>query len=120
MSLGEILRNLLEERDITQKQLAEKLSVGASTLSNYIQNTREPDYETLRRLASFFEVSTDYLLEHKTTLISNSQENALLRIFRTLTNDQQELFIEQGKLFIAQNYKKRKSSDSMISNDNAG
>ena len=119
MSLGEILRNLLEERDITQKQLADILNVGASTLSNYIQNSREPDYETLRRLASYFEVSTDYLLEFKTAQVSSLQESELLRVFRTLTNDQQELFIEQGKLFIAQNYKKRKSSDSMISGSGA-
>jgi len=78
-------------------------------------NTREPDYETLRRLACFFDVSTDYLLEYKTPQAASSQENELLRIFRTLSNDQQELFIEQGKLFIAQNYKKRKSSESKTS-----
>ena len=120
MSLGEILRNLLEERDITQKQLADILNVGASTLSNYIQNTREPDYETLKRLAIYFDVSTDYLLEYRITLVASSQEAELLRIFRTLTNDQQELYIEQGKLFIAQNCKKRRSSKSAILSNNTG
>ena len=108
------------ERDITQKQLADILNVAASTLGNYIQNTREPDYETLKRLASFFDVSIDYLLEYRTTQVIYNNEDELLRVFRSLTHDQQELYIEQGKLFIAQNYKKRKPSDSMVSNDSTG
>ena len=107
MSLGEMLRYLLEERDITQKQLAECMNIGASTLGNYIQNIREPDYEMLKELASFFGVSTDYLLEHKVDQTVCSHEVELLRVFRALEKDQQELFIEQGKLFIAQNNKKR-------------
>ena len=120
MSLGEILRSLLDERDIAQKQLADSLNVGASTIGNYIQNIREPDYEMLRSLATYFEVSTDYLLEHRTDQTICFQEDELLRIFRALTKDQQELYIEQGKLFIAHNYKKRKSSDLKTSVDKSG
>jgi len=118
MGLGEILRNLLDEKDITQKQLADMLNVGASTLGNYIQNTREPDYITLKRLANYFDVSIDYLLGNRTPLAACSQEDELLRVFRSLSDDQQDLLIEQGKLLIAQNHKKRKSSDSMVSNRN--
>lgn len=106
MSLGEILRNLMDERDITQKKLADSLNVGASTLGNYIQNTREPDYDMLRALANYFNVSTDYLLEHEANENLSHHENELLRIFRALTCDQQELFIKQGKLFITHNNKK--------------
>jgi len=110
----------MEERDITQKQLADMLNIGVSTLGNYIQNTREPDYDTLKRLASFFNVSIDYLLDYRTAQAACFDEDELLRIFRTLSHDQQELFIEQGKLLIAHNCKKIKSSDSMISDGNAG
>ena len=114
MSLGDILRNLMDERDITQKELADSLSIGASTLGNYIQNTREPDYEMLRTIAEYFGVSTDYLLEHKVSEGASHLEIELLRIFRSLTLDQRELYIEQGKLFVAQNHKKRKSSELKI------
>ena len=108
MTIGEILRNLLSDMDITQKQLAESLNMGASTLSNYFQNNREPGYGTLKRLADFFNVSTDYLLDHRANLATSHREDELLHIFRALTDDQQELYIEQGKLFVAQNNKKRK------------
>lgn len=37
MSLGENLRNLIDERDMTQKELAKILNIAASTLGGYIQ-----------------------------------------------------------------------------------
>ena len=120
VSLGEILRNLLDERDVTQKQLADNLNIGASTLGNYIQDIREPDYNVLKDLATFFDVTTDYLLEHRTKITSSMQEDEILRIFRSLSLDQQELLIEQGKLLITHNCKKRKSSESKTSDNKTG
>ena len=110
MTLGEILRNLIAEKDITQKQLADSLNISASTLGNYIQNTREPDYAMLKSFANYFNVTTDYFLDHRTNQTLSHLEDELLRVFRLLTAEQQELFIEQGKLFIAHNNKKEKSS----------
>lgn len=120
MTLGEILRNLLIEKDITQKQLAESLNIAPSTLGNYIQNVREPDYEMLKCFADYFNVSTDYLLNHRANGATSHKEDELLRVFRALTKDQQEIFIEQGKLFIVQNNKKEKSSDLKIAEDKIG
>lgn len=42
MSFGDNLRALIEERDITQKELAKKLNIAPSTLGSYVQNVREP------------------------------------------------------------------------------
>jgi transcriptional regulator with XRE-family HTH domain len=57
------LRELREEKQITQKSLAEILGLSSrSTIANYEQNDREPDYETLIKIAKYFEVSIDYLL----------------------------------------------------------
>lgn len=44
MSFGENLRTLIEERDMTQKELAAKLNIAPSTMGSYVQNTREPDF----------------------------------------------------------------------------
>lgn len=106
-----MLRDLIEEREITQKQLANSLNISPSTLGNYVQNVREPDFAMLKSLADYFGVSTDYLLDHRTGKALSHQEDQLLQIFRALNTDQKELYVEQGKLFIAQNNKKGKSSD---------
>ena len=47
MSFGENLRSLIEERDMTQKELAIQLNIAPSTMGSYVQNTREPDFATL-------------------------------------------------------------------------
>ena len=107
MSLGETLRNLIEQQGITQKELAAKLSITPSALGNYVQNTREPDYHTLIKIADYFQVSTDCLLGHNAPRQNLSQEEEmLLRIFRSLNDDQREIYLEQGKIFMKQNNKK--------------
>ena len=106
MALGEILRELLEEKGITQKELAKSLNIGSSTLGNYIQNTREPDYAILKDFADYFGVSTDYLLDHRHSQLASRQEDVLLHIFRALTLDEQELFLEMGRAFFAHKNKR--------------
>lgn len=110
MSFGDILRELLNDRDITQKQLAMSLNIAASTLGNYIQNSREPDFETLKRLADFFDVSVDYLLSHPSKKADNIAEGELLYIFRSLTPEQQKIYIEQGKAIVKLNNKRNTKS----------
>ncbi len=66
MEFNERLRYLIDCEEIKIKDLAPKLCLSASTLSNYAQGIREPDYDTLRRIADYFGVSIDYLLGHKT------------------------------------------------------
>ena len=55
MKFGDILRELLEENELTQKQLAQDLNIAPSTLGNYIRNIREPDFETLKIFATYFQ-----------------------------------------------------------------
>lgn len=56
------LKSLRENRGISQKFVAEKIGINNSTLSGYESGYREPDAETLKKLADFYEVTTDYLL----------------------------------------------------------
>ena len=54
---------LRKERNITQKQLAEAVNVGQSTVSGWENGLFEPTASVIRDLCSFFEVSADYLLD---------------------------------------------------------
>ena len=78
MDFSDTLRMLIEEKDITQKELAKQLHLAPSTLGSYVQGSREPDFSTLKQIADYFEVSTDYLLGHYTASISSPLENELL------------------------------------------
>ena len=100
MLFGDILRTLLEDRNLTQKQFANDLNIAASTIGNYIRNLRQPDFDTIRKIANYFNVSTDYLLNHSYNSTLNKAEMDLLRIFRELDSEQKEIFINQGKAFL--------------------
>ena len=62
MKFGHILRELREEKDILQVELAKKLNITSQSLSQYELGKRMPDIEMIDRLANFFNVSVDYLL----------------------------------------------------------
>jgi len=115
MTFGEILKGLLEEKGITQKQLANELNIAANTLGNYFRGTREPDFETLKLLAGYFETSTDYLLNYRTGKTHSHKEDELLRVFRAMTDDQKDIYITQGKAFIRTDRKEAARSSRLTS-----
>lgn len=105
MTFSEILRNLIEENSLTQKQLASELNISQSTIGGYVQGTREPDFETLKLFARYFRVSPNYLLSFPSGMINTPREQEILRIFRSLSDEQQLMFIEQGKAILKINHR---------------
>jgi len=98
MQFGDTLRWLIDENEIAQKKLAEDLHVAASTIANYVSGLREPDYDTLKRIAAYFNVSIDYLLDYHTRQGENDMEEDLLCVFRQQPPMQQRIFLEQGRI----------------------
>lgn len=59
---SETLRELRQRFKLKQDQIAEILNVPCRTYGSWERNERQPDFETLLKIADFFQVSTDYLL----------------------------------------------------------
>ena len=57
------LRDFREDRDISQREMAEFLNVAQTTYSDYERGKINIPLDTLRKLALFFDTSIDYLLE---------------------------------------------------------
>lgn len=115
MEFSDKLRSLIEEKKITQKQLAVDLKIPVSTLGGYVQGTSEPDFETLKMISKYFCVTPNYLLDYHTNNIRNNKEEDILRIFRSLSPEQQELYLEQGKAFLKINSKESAKYSNMTS-----
>lgn len=60
---GEIIKTLRLSYNLNQVQLASELNVSKQTISNWENNNILPSIEMLIKIAHFFSVSTDYLLE---------------------------------------------------------
>ncbi|MCK8825363.1 helix-turn-helix domain-containing protein [Fuchsiella alkaliacetigena] len=56
------LKELRKKEELSQRELAKKLNLSGSTIGMYEAGKRKPDSDTLQKIASFFDVSVDYLL----------------------------------------------------------
>ena len=71
--LSERLRFLRESMGMTQIELAKKIDVAPTTYRNYENTTREPNYDTLVKIASVLGVSCDFLLGADTPAAQNER-----------------------------------------------
>ncbi|MBQ7236493.1 MAG: helix-turn-helix transcriptional regulator [Clostridia bacterium] len=62
IKFSERLKEIRNERKLTQKEVAKQLNISTTCYAGYEQGYREPDYQTLRKICKFFNVTSDYLL----------------------------------------------------------
>ncbi|MDE5911889.1 MAG: helix-turn-helix domain-containing protein [Clostridia bacterium] len=62
MNIGEVIKELRTERDLSQQKLAEAIGVSQKAIDYWERGINEPKASYIARLADFFEVSCDYLL----------------------------------------------------------
>lgn len=59
---NERLKSLRKKAGLTQKNIADNFNIKQPTYAQWEQGKRQPSKETLEKFASYFNVSTDYLL----------------------------------------------------------
>jgi transcriptional regulator with XRE-family HTH domain len=113
MNIGNRIAFLRDQRGLTQEELSSSLGISRAALSHYEKNRREPDTETLGKIADLFQVSLDYLVgrtsQSTTTLDADVRQftdeleladDELLERF-ALTIDGRKLTAEEARRFIA-------------------
>lgn len=82
-------KDIREDLDLRQKEVADYLGISRSAYSNYENGSRKPDPDTLMKLADFFRVSVDELLGHVpatgTEFSLAAKEKSLIRKYRALS-----------------------------------
>lgn len=101
MNIGNVIINLLDKNNMSQRELALKLKIAPTTLNGYIKNKHEPDCTTLKNIAKIFGVSIDYLLEY--IPYEDNEEKQLVSDYHKLTEQQKELLTAIIKVMIKQN-----------------
>lgn len=92
-----VFKNLRIKSGYTQDGLAEAIGISRSAVSMYETGNREPDFETLERIADFFNVDMNYLLgsSTKTTVIQNDYEPSYEDVEQLLARNGKEFSTEQ-------------------------
>ena len=62
-NLGKKLKELRKSERLTQQQVAEKIGIPRVNYTRYETNAVRPDYETLLKIANFYDVSLDELFD---------------------------------------------------------
>lgn len=57
------IRDLREDRDLTQKQMSKELNCSQQVYSNYELGQRDIPTDILIKISKFYNVSVDYILE---------------------------------------------------------
>lgn len=94
MKMGTRIQELLEERNLTQREMGEILHLEPNTINGYVNNRRFPDFETASHIAMYFNTSLDYLvgisnIRHNSEAVLTLEEAALLDSFRMLDKNHQ-------------------------------
>lgn len=75
MTFGNILKNLRQDNNMTQDELAKKIDTSRSNIANYENGKNMPSVDILEKISKLFGVSTDYLLGK-----SNNRNNNITKI----------------------------------------
>ena len=75
MTLGERIAQLRKNKNMTQEDLAEELSVSRQTISSWENDGSLPSTDQFVKLAKCFDVSLDYLILNKEEEKNNKDEN---------------------------------------------
>lgn len=62
MKFSERLKLLLAEKNMTQRELGRLLKLTEGSISNYINQERQPSLQVLQAMADIFGVTVDYLI----------------------------------------------------------
>ena len=117
--VGQRIKENLEEKGIQAKTLAEHLGVTQAAMSNYLNNKRNIDTDTLTKIAIFLDVTTDDLLGRPkrtsrlgrglSALIEDKTEKDNLKVkeamelFTQLNDPQKEIILNLSRSLVDNN-----------------
>ncbi|MEA1975304.1 MAG: helix-turn-helix transcriptional regulator [Bacillota bacterium] len=74
MKLGDKIKNLRTEHNMTQPDLAKELDVTVRTIAYYENNERQPKKTLIVKLCKLFNVSIDYLLTDDESFLVDAED----------------------------------------------
>lgn len=100
MKFGDRLREILEQRELQQKDFAKTMNISVSSLNGYVTNHRLPNILLVKDMAKELGISVDYLLDYQpdpNNLALSPAETELIKALRELPKENRELLVKLTK-----------------------
>ena len=102
IEIGQILLDLRKNKGYSQAEVAKYLEITTAAYQNYEAGRREMNYKNIRKLADFYNVTTDYLLAREPKkeidpielLPVDEWKKALLRLYIAMDSESRPEMIE--------------------------
>lgn len=93
MDTGDKIIKLMNDKKVSRIELSNTLNINYQTLCKYLQNNRSIPQDVLINIANFFNVTIDYLLDRKESIIdsSNNSHIELAKEILALNEEDKEL-----------------------------
>ncbi len=95
-TIGQIITQLRKQKGLSQEELANELYVTRQAISKWESDGGVPDIDNLKNIATYFNVSVDYLIGKEQNAEDSTNENAPIN----LTNKNNKTTINKNKKII--------------------
>lgn len=120
MDISKRLKSLREKHNLTQDELATKLKVSRSTISNYESGFRTPDINILREICNIYNITLDSIfseeIEYKKP-VKKSKSKAIIAVFTSLVLSLIAIIIISNIALYSHNYGYDTSNDELKVNN---
>ncbi|MED2753639.1 helix-turn-helix transcriptional regulator [Bacillus thuringiensis] len=106
--IGDTIKNLRKENNLTQKQLGDAIGVSKMAISYFEKGKKAPGRESVKKIADYFHVTTDYLLgrtdpselsNNANGIITEEGKN-IMAIIENLPADERKKAWEQLEMYV--------------------
>jgi transcriptional regulator with XRE-family HTH domain len=94
MSIGTKIRRLRVRNKMSQEELAFKLNVAQTSISNFEADKTVPDFVIMQQIGEVFEVGLEYFIDEKKTFTVNKNIGGIVGDNATINNSLPEGIIE--------------------------
>ena len=103
------LKKLRNEKNLTQTQFASEFNISSGTIAMWETGKRMPDTEMLKRIARYFDVSVDYLIDNEKSPSTNGEELPeelviLNRNAKKLSPEQRKQLLDMAKILFKEDW----------------
>ncbi|MBQ7761478.1 MAG: helix-turn-helix transcriptional regulator [Clostridia bacterium] len=86
MNLGEKIRNIREDKDLSQREMAKLIPMNQSNYSKIERDLQEPSIEQLRRICQILSIDPRYLLDLADIELISSEDLKILKDAKEFLN----------------------------------
>lgn len=104
--IGDNIKLLLDDRKMSQAELARRLGLTSGGVNHYVKGNRTPSVAMLKKIARVLGVKVDDIIGDDALITMDDSERELLELARNMTEEQRKAAVELLRMLPKQDQKK--------------